>query len=80
MTIREIMKYIESEYEVINGTSCQICGGEYFADELEIAIVDGLPYDICSCICSNCGYEKIFEFNAPFVDNKDIRKVRKKLN
>lgn len=80
MTVRDIMKYIESEYQVINHTNCEVCGGEYFADELEIAVVDGLPYDICNCICSNCGYEKTFEFNAPFVDEKGTKKTKRTLN
>lgn len=80
MTIREIMKFIESEYSVINRTPCEICGGEFFADDLEVALIDDNPYDICSCVCSNCGHERIFEFNAPFIEDRSIKKANKNLN
>ena len=29
------MKYIESEFYVINDTPCEICGGEYVAENLK---------------------------------------------
>jgi hypothetical protein len=80
MTIREIMKFIESEYTVISRTPCEICGGEFFADDLEVALIDDSPYDICSCVCSKCGHERIFEFNAPFIEDRSIKKVNKNLN
>ena len=80
MTIREIMKFIESEYTVINRTPCEICGGEFFADDLEVALIDDNPYDICSCVCSKCGHERIFEFNAPFIEDRSIKKINKNLN
>ena len=28
MILNDIMKYIESEFSVINDTHCEICGGE----------------------------------------------------
>lgn len=80
MTIKEIMKYIESEYNIINSTPCEVCGGEYFADNLQIDLIDGIPYDVCSCVCSHCGHEKTFEFYAPFVDEKDKKKLKNTLN
>lgn len=80
MTIRDIMKYIESEFSVINDTPCEICGGEYVAEDLKIDIVDGVPYDVCDCICSNCGYEKTFEFCAPFIDEDSLKKAKNILN
>lgn len=80
MTIRDIMKYIESEFLVINDTPCEICGGEYVAEDLKIDIVDGVPYDVCDCICSNCGYEKTFEFCAPFVDEDSLKNAKNILN
>lgn len=80
MTIRDIMKYIESEFSVINDTPCEICGGKYVAEDLKIDIVDGVPYDVCDCICSNCGYEKTFEFCAPFVDENSLKKAKNILN
>ncbi len=80
MTIKEIMKYIESEYSVINDTPCEICGGEYLTENLKINIIDGVPYDICSCVCCNCGHEKNFEFCAPFIDDDGLKKAKNILN
>lgn len=80
MTINDVMKYIESEFLVINDSHCEICGGEFLTQEMEMDFIDGVPYDICDCVCSNCGYEKVFEFFAPFVEDKDLKKIRHKLN
>ena len=80
MTFKDIMKYIESEYEVINLTPCEVCGGYYIAEDLHLAVIDGFPYDMCSCVCSECGFEKTFQFNAPFIDAKDINKFKKNMN
>lgn len=80
MTFKDIMKYIESEYEVINLTPCEVCGGYYMAEDLQVAIIDGTPYDICSCICSECGYEKTFQFNAPFIEGKSLKNSKKNMN
>jgi len=80
MTIREIMKFIESEYSVINETPCEVCGGDFFAEELSIDIIDGVPYDICDCTCSNCGNSKTFEFYAPFFDGKISRNLKNIMN
>ncbi|MCY6960538.1 metal-binding protein [Clostridium brassicae] len=77
MVLNDIMKYIESEYGIINSTPCEICGGSYMADELEIHIIDNIPYDVCVCVCSECGHEKLFTFCAPFLDEKDIFKNAK---
>lgn len=80
MILRDIMKYIESEYRVINHTPCEICGGDYLTEEIQIAFIDDVPYDLCSCICSHCGHEKIFEFSAPFIDENGMKKMKKYLN
>lgn len=80
MTLRDIMMYIESEYKIINHTPCELCGGDYLTEDIQIALIDDIPYDICSCICSNCGHEKIFEFSAPFIDEKPSIKLKKNLN
>ncbi|MBU5592153.1 metal-binding protein [Clostridium sp. MSJ-4] len=80
MTIREIMKYIESEYEVINRTPCEVCGGAYLAEDLDITLVDGIPFDVCDCICSHCGHEKSFMFTAPFVEEDNGLALARKLN
>lgn len=79
MILNDIMKYIESEYRVINNTPCEVCGGDYEAEELEILVINDEPYDVCQCACSKCGHEKIFEFYAPFVDEKN-QKNKNKLN
>ena len=79
MNLREIMKYIESEYEVINRTPCEVCGGEYFADDLQISLIDGDPFDVCECVCSNCGHEKAFIFFAPFIE-ENIPVSKRNLN
>ncbi|MBL4936378.1 metal-binding protein [Clostridium sp. YIM B02515] len=80
MTVRDIMKYIESEYKVINHTPCEMCGGDFLTEEIQVAVIDNIPYDICSCICSNCGHERVFEFGAPFIEDKVSKKLRKNLN
>ncbi|MDD3223747.1 MAG: metal-binding protein [Clostridium sp.] len=70
MILTDIMKYIESEYKVINNTPCEICGGDYEADNLEIILINNKPFDVCECSCVKCGHEKTFEFYAPFVEVK----------
>lgn len=80
LTIRDIMKYIESEYLVINDTPCEICGGEFIAEDLNIDVINGVPYDVCNCFCSNCGYEKTFEFCAPFIVEEDLRQIKNNMN
>ncbi|SKA91092.1 hypothetical protein SAMN05428976_1169 [Clostridium sp. USBA 49] len=80
MTLRDIMKYIESEYKVINHTPCEICGGDYLTEDIQIALIDDIPYDLCACVCSHCGHEKIFEFSAPFINENGMKKIRNNLN
>ncbi|MCM8709468.1 metal-binding protein [Clostridium sp. SYSU_GA19001] len=80
MTLRDIMMYIESEYKVINHTPCELCGGEYLTEDIQVAFIDDVPYDLCACICQNCGHEKIFEFSAPFIEQKQSNKLKKNLN
>jgi hypothetical protein len=72
MTIRDIMKYIESEYEIINSTPCEICGHDYITEYLGIDLIDGIPFDILQCTCEKCGHEKTFSFCAPFLDDEDL--------
>lgn len=73
MILTDIMKYIESEYNIINSTPCEICGGGYEADQLEILLIDNVPFDVCECSCSDCGHEKTFEFYAPFLNEKNFK-------
>lgn len=80
MTFKDIMKYIESEYSVVNKTPCEICGGKYQAEDLEIAFIDDVPFDVFNCTCSKCGHEKTFQFNAPFIEDDGIKTCKKFLN
>lgn len=80
MNLREIMKYIESEFLIINETPCDICGGKYFTDDLSINLIDHVPYDICDCICSNCGHKKAFKFYAPFISEEEKTKHSQAIN
>ncbi|MEL7596812.1 MAG: metal-binding protein [Clostridiaceae bacterium] len=77
MVLRDIMKYIESEYGIINSTPCQICGSSYIVEDLEIHIIDNIPYDVCICVCPECGHEKIFTFCAPFAQDQEVLRLAK---
>jgi len=75
MNSKDVMKYIESEYSIINTINCEVCGGDFRAVGQGIAFIDNEPYDICECECSSCGHKKTFEFPAPFlIDNFDESK------
>lgn len=80
MTVKEIMKYIESEYWVINSTPCEVCGGDYIVFENIISIEDQIPFNISECFCEHCGHEKSFVFSAPFIDIENLNKIKNKLN
>lgn len=68
MNTQEAMRFVESEYEIVRLTPCEICGGEYLQNYQEIVSKDDLMYDILTCVCSNCGHEKSFEFYAPYLE------------
>lgn len=78
MVLNDVMKYIESEYDIINSTPCEVCGGSYITEDLQIHIVDSIPYDVCICVCPECGHEKLFRFYAPFLDEKPTTKKQKR--
>ncbi|WP_138207102.1 metal-binding protein [Haloimpatiens lingqiaonensis] len=82
MTIREMMKYIESEYQIINSTPCEICGGNFIADSIGINIVNSFPFDVCHCICEDCGHKKTFKFSSPFVfsDEENLNAFKRDMN
>lgn len=80
MVLNDIMKYIESEYGIINSTPCEVCGGSYIAENLEIHIVEDIPYDVCICSCSECGHEKAFSFCAPFINEESMKIAKKNMN
>ena len=77
MDAREAMRYVESEYEIVRLTPCEVCGGEYLQNYQEIISKDDLMYDILICTCANCGHEKIFEFHAPYLEEVKRRAKNK---
>lgn len=66
MNVSELMKYIESEYIIINNTPCSICGGNYITEGNGFNFEGGVPSNITSCYCEVCGNRKEFLFRAPF--------------
>lgn len=78
MDSQEAMRYVESEYEVIRLTPCEVCGGEYLQNYQEIVSRDDTVFDILICVCSKCGHEKVFEFHAPYLE--EVKKKSKKKN
>ena len=80
--VRDIMKYIESEFIIINNTPCELCGGYYLTDDTKIGLKDGMAFNICECFCENCGHEKQFYFSAPFIIDRTLKdkKLRSKFN
>ncbi|HBM80490.1 MAG: metal-binding protein [Clostridiales bacterium] len=82
MNTQDAMRYVESEYEIIRLTPCEICGGEYLQNYQEIVSKDDLTYDILTCVCSKCGHEKSFEFYAPYLDEikKPVKVIKKAYN
>lgn len=80
MIFRDFMKYIESEYTIVNNTPCEVCGGQYEAEEMDINILEGIPYDTMVCTCSKCGHERIFSFTIPVIDKKGFTVDKKDLN
>lgn len=80
MTVNEIMQYIESEFNIINSTPCEVCGGDFITDDSLVALIDNMPFDICQCICSSCGHKKRFFFTAPFIPAMDSDELKNRLN
>lgn len=76
MNAQEAMAYVESEYEIIRMTPCEVCGGEYLQNYQEVVSKDDDMYDILVCVCSRCGHEKSFEFHAPYLE--EIKRPKKK--
>lgn len=66
LNVRELMKYIESEYIIINNTPCSICGGKFITEGNGFNFEGGIPSNVTTCYCENCGNRKEFFFRAPF--------------
>jgi hypothetical protein len=79
MNTQEAMRYVESEYEIVRLTPCEVCGGEYLQNYQEIVSKDDLMYDILTCVCANCGHEKSFEFYAPYLEEIKRRSKNKEV-
>ncbi|MBP1917797.1 metal-binding protein [Youngiibacter multivorans] len=71
MILNEVMKFVESEYVIINNTPCEICGGEYITESLGLTFNNGHASNVTTCVCENCGNEREFLFRAPFVSQTD---------
>ncbi len=67
MTLNNIMQYIESEYSIINNTHCKYCNGMFITEEIVVEVLNTGALDVFHCTCENCGAEKTFKFNAPFI-------------
>lgn len=65
MNVHEIMRYIESEYIIINNTPCNICGGKFITESYGFEFDSGIPANVTNCICEDCGNRKDFHFRAP---------------
>jgi hypothetical protein len=74
------MKYIESEYKIINLTPCEFCGGKYLPNEQELHIIEDEPFNICECVCEKCGSVKDFVFFAPFFMELEPEDYNSELN
>lgn len=80
MIFKDIMKYIESEYSIINLTPCEVCGNTYVTENIGLELVDDVPYDVCFCTCEKCGHEKEFLFTTPFIDEEEFEIVKSNMN
>lgn len=79
MNVREIMKYIESEFIIINNTPCNLCGGRYITESSGFDFDNGMPSNITSCVCENCGNRKDFSFRAP-LGSMNLQQEKKEMN
>ena len=67
MNLNEVMKFVESEYIIINNTPCELCGGNFRTESVGLRFGSGKPENITLCICEDCGHEREFSFRAPFI-------------
>lgn len=61
----ELMKFIESEYIIINNTPCEICGGNFITEGTGFNFENGIPSTVSVCVCERCGNKKDFLFRSP---------------
>lgn len=75
---RDLMRYIETEYIIINNTPCEVCGGNYITEAIGVFISEGEPSTISQCVCEKCGNKKDFLFRSP-VETLDLNDYEKEL-
>lgn len=81
MNLNDSMKYIESEYEIINSTNCNLCNANFTITKLDIEFFNNIAHKIYYCSCEKCDKEKLFIFNAPYVSNiNDKILIKSKFN
>lgn len=71
MNLNEVMKFVESEYIIINNTPCELCGGNFLTESAGLSFENGKPENITHCVCEKCGHEHEFLFRAPFINTMD---------
>lgn len=67
MILKDTMTYLESESSIMFHTPCEICGGNFYIEELYVEYIYDSPYHLCVCTCEDCGNEKVFLFSAPYL-------------
>lgn len=80
MDLNEVMKFVESEYIVINNTPCEICGGDFLTESVGLRFEEGRSENITQCVCENCGHEREFSFRAPFINPAEKESNKEDLN
>ena len=80
MNLNEVMKFVESEYIIINNTPCDICGGDYLTESVGLTFENGKPENITHCVCESCGHEREFSFRAPFISPMNQEPDHEELN
>lgn len=80
MDLNEVMKFVESEYIIINNTPCEICGGDFLTESVGLRFEGGRSENITQCVCENCGHEREFSFRAPFINPMEKESDKEDLN
>ncbi len=80
MNLNEVMKFVESEYIVINNTPCELCGGNFLTESVGLSFDSGKAENITQCVCENCGHEREFSFRAPFINTMNADVSKEELN
>ncbi|PKK39949.1 hypothetical protein ABB02_00738 [Clostridiaceae bacterium JG1575] len=71
MNVMDAMRFIESEFIIINSTPCSVCGGHYITESSGFHVADHAAMNVTSCYCERCGSRKDFSFRAPQISSMD---------